>query len=50
MVGLRIAPTYLQSKLTFNLDDYGKKACMKRAYNKKGRAEMTLPLKVVLVG
>jgi hypothetical protein len=45
-----VAPTNLQCKLTFNLDDYGKKASMKRACNKKGRAEMTLPLKVVLVG
>jgi hypothetical protein len=46
---LWIAPTYLQSKLTSNLDDYGKKASMKRACNKKGRAEMTLPFKIVLV-
>jgi hypothetical protein len=48
--GLFSSPTYLQCKLTFNLDDYGKKASMKRASNKKGRAEITLPLKVVLVG
>jgi hypothetical protein len=47
--GLSITPTYLRCKLTFNLDDYGKKTNMKRACNKKGRAEMTLPLKVVLV-
>jgi hypothetical protein len=45
-----ITPTNLRSKLISNLGDYGKKASMKRACNKKGRAEMTLPLKVVLVG
>jgi len=48
--GLQTPPTYLQSKLTSNLDHYGKKASMKRAYHKKGRAETTLPLKIVLVG
>jgi len=47
---LQTPPTYLQSKLTSNLDHYGKKASMKRAYHKKGRAETTLPLKIVLVG
>jgi hypothetical protein len=41
-----VAPTYLQCKLTLNLDDYGKKASMERACNKKGRAEMTLPSRV----
>jgi hypothetical protein len=30
-----IAPTYPQDKLTSNLDDYGKKASMKEACNKK---------------
>jgi len=47
---LKLSPTYLQCKLTFNLDDCGKKASRERACNKKGRAEMTLPSKVVLVG
>jgi hypothetical protein len=47
---VNVPPTYLHCELTFNLDDYGKKASMKRACNKKDRAEMTLPLKVVLVG
>ena len=46
---LRIAPTNLQGKLTSNLDDYGKKASIKRGCNKKGRVEMPLPLKNVLV-
>jgi hypothetical protein len=46
---LQLTPTYLQCELTFNLDDYGKKASMQRACNKKGRAEMTLPLRIVLV-
>jgi hypothetical protein len=33
---LRIAPTYLQFKLTLNLDDYRKKVSTKIARNKKG--------------
>jgi hypothetical protein len=34
---------YLQRKLTFNLDDYGKKASVCVESNKEGRAEITLP-------
>jgi hypothetical protein len=33
--GMRITPAYLQSEPTSNLDDYGKKANMKRAFNEK---------------
>jgi hypothetical protein len=35
---LRIAPTYRQSELTFNLGYYGKKASIERACSKKGKA------------
>jgi hypothetical protein len=44
-----LSPTNLRSKLISNLGDYGKKASMNRACKNKGRAEMPLPLKVVLV-
>jgi hypothetical protein len=47
---LRIAPTTLQWEVDLGVDDYGKKASIKRACNKKGRAETTLPSKGVLVG
>jgi hypothetical protein len=47
---LRNTPTTLQWEVDLRVDDYGKKASIKRACNKKGRAEMTLPSKGVLVG
>jgi hypothetical protein len=47
---LRNTPSILQWEVDLGVDDYGKKASIKRACNKKGRAEMTLPLKVGLVG
>jgi len=30
LITLNLTPTYLQSKLTSNLDDYGKKGCITR--------------------
>jgi hypothetical protein len=35
---LRGTPTYLQGEQTFNLGYYGKKASIKRACSKKGKA------------
>jgi hypothetical protein len=44
-----ISYTYLKSELTSKFGHYGKKASTKKACNKKGRDEITLPLIVVLV-
>jgi hypothetical protein len=48
MMDMKLSPTYLRREPTSNLDDCGKKPSMWRACNKKGRAEMALPLKVLV--